>query len=365
LPIDVGTPTSIPPPDAGSSFVPTFTMPTTGYVAGGIPVTLGAPLPLPRPYFYPDGADTADPNLGPVVTMTQDHHVLAQPADPVPTLVQQFQASFKALRIDWGVPQAELASATDPGGPFHLQIDPAPRGGLNVWTAGPSIPETTGQNPAVASLWPLIVLAKLDTDLDPNGTTPQGSATKPIVVIQAITLWKDDLLANALEPPGREPAPENVVDRVTALVRPSAICFDPRSIEKGGTLVTPYFTGKSPETPDGPEVPLFDPNVLRAVQAKQIRNIRRGCLPAGKYGINLVYPSGQAWTVPNEMGACAPAEGTWDTGVNPSSCAAKPRAVLRSQGPRAVLEIVAPTTPDGQKLCATDAPVPPECLANP
>jgi hypothetical protein len=80
--------------------------------------------------------------------------------------------------------------------------------------------------------------------------------------------------------------------------------------------------------------------------------------------MNVVYPTGQAWTIPNEMGACTTVEGGWDTSVNPSSCASKARPVLQSQGMRAVLEIVPATTPEGQTLCATEAKVPPECTAN-
>jgi hypothetical protein len=355
LPVDVG----VPDADAGPSEVPHFTMPKTGFVRDGVPVTLGAQLPFPRPYFYPHGADAVDANLSPILTMTQDHHVLAQPADPLPTLIQQFQASFKALRLDWGVAPNELDRATAADAPFHLQIAPSPAGGLFTWIAAQSIPETYGQNPFVYQMWPLVVLAKLDTDADGNGLVAQGSAQKPIVVLQAITLFGDDLIATSSlgGPPSAPAAP---VDHVTALLRPSVICFDPAHVDAGGVLVTPHLTGVDPENPTKPEKPLIDPDTLKKVEGRLIRDVKRGCLPLGKYGVNLVYPTGQAWTVPNEMGSCTAIEGGWDTSVNPSSCSSKARPVLQSQGIRAVLEIVAPTTPDGQKLCE-DTPVPPEC----
>jgi hypothetical protein len=73
------------------------------------------------------------------------------------------------------------------------------------------------------------------------------------------------------------------------------------------------------------------------------------------------YPSGQVWSVPNEAGACAPLEGVLVEKDRVGSCSRKPRPILYSQGPRAVLEIVPPTTPEGIKACE-DAPVPPECL---
>jgi hypothetical protein len=326
-------------------------------------VTLGAQLPFSRPYFYPEGAAAVDPNLGPVLQMTQDHHVYAQPADPLPTLIQQFQASFTAVRLDWGVAPDEVGPATDPAQPFHLQIAPSPAGGLFTWSAGKSIPETFGQNPFVFQMWPLVVLAKLDTDADGNGVVAQGSVDKPIVVIQAITLFKDDLIQTSSlgGPPASPTAP---VDHVTALVRPSVICFDPAHVDDGGVLVTPYLTGLDPEDLSKPEKPLIDPAVLKQASGKLIRDVKRGCLPLGKYGMNLVYPTGQAWTIPNEMGSCTAIEGGWDTTVNPSSCSSKARAVMQSQGIKAVLEIVPPTTPDGQKLCNEDAPVPQECIQN-
>lgn len=362
LPVDVGVPAPLPE-GAPPGTIPTFTMPASGFVADNVPVTLGAELALTRPYFHPNGANGIDPNQGPIVTMTQDHHVLAQPTNILPAYIQSFQASFTALRLNWGVPSEETAIAADPTKPFHLQL--APSGGLVVWSTGVSIPETAGQAIPVPQLWPLVVLAKLDLDASPVGQVPQGSATKPIVVIQAIGLWNDTLLETALDSPDTTPGPANVRDHMTALLRPSVICFDPRKVDQGGVLVTPYFTGTSPDPGDPPDKPLIDPVALKAAQGKLLRDVKRGCLPAGKYGINVVYPTGQAWTVPNEMGACAAPEGGWDTTVNPSSCADKPRPVLLSQGARAVLEIVPPTTDEGKALCANVAPVPPECLQNP
>jgi hypothetical protein len=363
LPVDVGVPNALAA-DAPPGAIPTFSMPPEGFVRDGVPVTLGAVLPLSRPYFHVQGADTLDVNFSPIATMTQDHHVLAQPKTLLPTYVKAFQGSFTSLRLDWGVAAAEADAAA--AAPFDLQISVTSRAplGLVQWSTGISIPETLGQATIVPQIWPLVVLAKLDDD-DPSGLTPQGSATKPIVVIQAITLWNDDLVETALDSPDTTPGPGGVRDHFIALVRPSVICFDPRAIDRGGVLVTPFFTGTSPDPADPQNKPLVDPASLLKAQGKLLREVKLGCLPTGKYGVNVVYPSGQAWTVPNEMGGCAPAEGDWDKTTNPSSCAAKPRAVMASQGLRAVLQVVEPTTDEGRALCATDAPVPPECLQNP
>jgi hypothetical protein len=59
--------------------------------------------------------------------------------------------------------------------------------------------------------------------------------------------------------------------------------------------------------PEGKD--LFDASAVLASQSKLVREIAIGCLPTGRYGINVVYPTGQAWTVPNEAGSCAATEG--------------------------------------------------------
>jgi hypothetical protein len=66
-------------------------------------------------------------------------------------------------------------------------------------------------------------------------------------------------------------------------------------------------------------------------------------LPKGRYEINVVYPDGQAWTVPNEAGACSGDEGS--TNYTGLTCTLKARPILQSQGNRAVVEIVGPTNP--------------------
>ncbi|MEO8798979.1 MAG: hypothetical protein ABI551_13910, partial [Polyangiaceae bacterium] len=192
---------------------------------------------------------------------------------------------------------------------------------------------------------------------------------------QGITLAQDSVFKSVLGGAPASPSdPAARVDHLTALIRPSVVCIDPRHIDKGGTLVTPHLTGASSDptevVPPGGK-PLFDPAAIRAAQPKLINKITQGCLPTGRYQINLVYSTGQAWTVPNEAGSCAVVEGaagpaSTAAGTPPAdglqSCQRKPRAVLPSQGTRAVLEIVPP--PPGDTFC-TQYPVPQECMQNP
>jgi hypothetical protein len=150
------------------------------------------------------------------------------------------------------------------------------------------------------------------------------------------------------------------------LLRPSVICFDtlfdPNNPDKRGTLVTPYLTGTTADLPNGtPNQPLVNVSALLSNPslATLVGNVKQGCLPAGRYAINVVYPDGQAWTVPNEAGSCAgpnSAEGATDFGA--LTCTVKPRPLLYSQGNRAVIEIT-PTASCGPNGTMT---VPPECL---
>jgi hypothetical protein len=82
-----------------------------------------------------------------------------------------------------------------------------------------------------------------------------------------------------------------------------------------------------------------------------------GCLPKGRYGINLVYPTGQAWTTPNELGSCATKEGTSDFSSDPGTCSVQARPVLYSQGNRGVIEVGDPVDPS---WCEAN-PIPTEC----
>jgi hypothetical protein len=180
-----------------------------------------------------------------------------------------------------------------------------------------------------------------------------------------------DNLLQLIDYPVKAPGPSAATDHVTALVRPLAVCVDPTQPELGATLVAPFFTGQSADPKTlGPQ-PLFDPAAVIAALTPIFGKINPpmlGCLPPGRYAPNLVYPTGQAWTVPNESGSCAVLEGSVDftsSSTTGAACAtdggAPTRDVLQSQGPRAVLEI---TETPGSKTCAAH-PVPAVCLPPP
>jgi hypothetical protein len=419
LPIDIGTPLPLPP-NASPDTIPAFTMPYEGFVRDNVAVTLTQVLPFTRPYFYPtnpsnsgppelggpgidvpgvklrpDFADTAekpgdpnkphpgsteaDPYYMPLLTMTQDHRVYAQPKTKTSDNIVLFQSSFKQITFRYGVSAAEREVASDVtrlDRPFHMQLGPT--NGFELWANTRAdgtiieIPEGGG----VPQIWPLVVLAKLQDDVDtngnfiaghaqnPQGIIPQGSRRNPVVIIQGLTLLNDSLADTGAggTPPTKPGAP---LDHFTAMVRPSVVCFNANQIDAGGILVTPYEKGPSPDPAEGERL-IVDKVAVRIALGKLVREVRFACMPKGRYGMNVVYPDGQAWTSPNEAGSCGGTEGTT---VFPSTdaptddpaqitCTIKPRSVLLSQGNRAILEIVEAADP---AFCKANA-VPDECL---
>jgi hypothetical protein len=139
------------------------------------------------------------------------------------------------------------------------------------------------------------------------------------------------------------------------MIRPAALCFNANDVAAGAVLATPHLKAPSADASESGEKDIFDANAV----GKQalVRTVERGCLPKGRYAISLVYPNGQAWTVPNEAGGCSREEGGVTVGNGLGSCAAKPRPVLLSQGSRAVLEII-----DAREArTCQDFPVPEAC----
>jgi hypothetical protein len=380
LPVDVGVAQGGAAPDE----IPDYRIGPNGFVADNVPVLIGTTVPFTRPYFHPAGAEqigdarssdanpTGNPLAVPIVVMPQDVKVLAPPSNPTAETLDAYQASFRSLELRWGVAPDEVDPATDPAHPFGLQLPPLPprgKGGLLVFARDGSIPESA----AVPELWPQIALVKLADDPlrvgDPQSLVIQGTPEEtvvtgkppgPLVVLQGITLLDGSLARTIAGPVPVSPTTAALRGQVTALLRPAVLCFDPRRVDVGGLLVTPHLTGRSADATETGEKPLFDARAI--AQRRIVRETRRGCLPTGRYAISLVYPTGQAWTVPNEMGGCARSEGSVFVGGATASCSAKPRPVLLSQGARAVLEIVSPQGEEGLRTCE-DHPVPTECMS--
>jgi hypothetical protein len=412
LPVEVGLP--VPPAgDASPSTIPDYAIPNSGFVAQNVTASLAAPFRTTRPYFYPqgeramfdlaqpselsfevtqssdepaigsigiEGAAEVDPNSLPVLTIPQDIGILAPPIHPSPASAAFYESRFPRLRLQWGVPSAEFGRATST--PFQMQVAPVGQGidgvGLFVWqnaTLNPvsqmyepqGIPEGGG----VPELWPQVVLTKLS---DPHANGPQ-----PLVVLPTITLLAGSVSDSLAETRGaamrgelydvadpQRPRPVVFVqDHVTVALRPSVICVS--SSVNGGVLVTPHPVAatadidcsNSPCVESGtPAHPIVPADLLEKLSSV-VSAAATGCLPIGRYAINVVYPNGQAWTVPNEAGLCSEAEGTTD--FSRLTCTLKPRPVLYSQGPRAFVEVVAARDPAYCKQIG----VPEACVGSP
>lgn len=392
-PVNVGIPQPAP---AGE--IPVFTIGDNGYVADNVPVSISRVVPFTRPYFHPrrvdpetgqevDSAekigdalrspanDEADPLAVPILAISQDVKVLAPPSKPTPETLAAYQRGFPSLKLVWSVAKGEFDDAVDPRQPFGFQLPALPpngKGGLLVYARGGTLPDM----PTVPDLWPQVALVKLADDprrsaadgrplVDPQSLVVQGSQEEtlitgkppgPLVVLQGVTLVDDSLARTISGPVPPTPTTSALRDHMTALVRPAVLCFDSRRVDFGAVLVTPHFIGRSADASEAGDRPLFDAQAI--AKTPRVAEVKRGCLPMGRYAISLVYPTGQAWTVPNETGACAPAEGATKSGDRVGSCTDKPRTVLLSQGNRAVVEIIGPTDPT---TCEQN-PVPTECL---
>lgn len=342
-----------------------------------------------------DSVDYDDPNYAPVLTIPQDLEVFAPPNTISPETMKNYESRFPHLVLNAGVPAGEATTATDQ--PLHLQLPTNGAGSIAVWqnaTLDPAsqlwVPQTIPEGNGVPDLWPLVVLTKLIDDppvdgkthtLDPASLQQQGSQTSsavnPVVVLQGITLLGDSgdgkspslydtTLRGGLgmfDASGRPRV--SYQQQLTVLLRPNVICFDnlfdDAVSDKRGTLVTPYLTGVTADLPSGmPGSPIVSPAVLQnpAIAALVKGSPVTACLPVGRYAINVVYPDGQAWTVPNEAGACTGDEGS--TNFDTLRCTVTTtRRVIRSQGPRAVVEITKTKDPNH---CQGYQQVPAVCL---
>ncbi len=385
LPVTVGVPASsidagLDGAGVGLDGTP-LALPASGYVANNVAVTVGSVLPIPRPYFYVDQATapapasmatpanpSGNPDYVPAQTMAQDIHILAPPPNSAisPATITAFQQSLGSVKLLAGVPPAELAAATSPTGPFQFQLSPDPLAAaksLFLWTDGKTIPES----PLLSNLFPQVVFTRLvddpDHTKDPQSLAQQVPPAGPVVVLLGITLGPTDSLLELVGYPNTAPGPAAATDHVTALVRPVALCLDPTRPDLGATLVAPFFTGTSADPNTMGDQPLFDPtSVIAALQPifGTINPPVQGCLPPGRYAPNLVYPTGQAWTVPNESGSCAASEGKLQVSAASAQCtggSGTSRPALYSQGTRAVLEV---TKSVDSAVCASN-PVPSAC----
>jgi hypothetical protein len=249
--------------------------------------------------------DTVAGNMDPRrVTVPSDFEFAAFPPN---------DASFIRITFTAGVDPGEIESAYKT--PFFMPVkDPPPTlymavedvNGDGKLDAEDHVPESAN----VPQLYPTSVFSKINAARLAKDKRIETQA-RPRVIMQGVTLLKNLLLTATKLPPAM-PDPMNPVapfvsqeTEVTVAVRPAAICIDPLDTSKKGVFVLSRKTAA-----DGTPIIADEEGLKQTLAARFGRpfDIVYGCLPEGQYSMNLVYPTGQAWSVPNEAGVCATAE---------------------------------------------------------
>jgi hypothetical protein len=309
-------------------------IPESGSLVEGVAISLGLPLPLHRPMFHVESvldSSFGNKNASAVVVPSDYQLAVFSTTDPAAT-----ESSFVRLVLGAGVPKGEQSAASAPplslsvaGASFLVTRQDVNRDGKK--DGDDHIPETA----LVPALAPLGLLSKLTgSDL--------AAQSRPAVILQGVTLL-DGLVQTAVS------QPDLAASRASLVVglRPAVLCIDPRDKSKDAVLVNTHKTDKKGT------VLIQDEKALQDALSKQFGRrvvIAYGCLPQGRYAMNLVYETGQAWTVPNEAGVCAPSEVMASDGA---SCGV--RARLASQA--TVVTIGPPSDP---KYCVGH-PTPTAC----
>jgi hypothetical protein len=306
-----------------------YTIPAGGDVVENVTVTLGLPFATPRPIFHVRETLDERPGTTPAPggpTLATDERIAFSPAaDPL-----KAETIFLRLRLGPSVPEAELALAS--ARPYQFNVGaPTNQFYLSAFfdaQGAPVLVPEAGSFP-IATIFPQALFLKADERLDAPGRSIQ---TAPLVALPGITLrngaFAETLVANFVDEGGAPLPPQPAAD-VTVAVRPAALCLtaNPRDPVY---FVTPSFKTLAGET-------LVDPQAivpgLRSLLGRPDADVRvvEGCLPRGRYQINLLYPTGQRWAVPNEAGVCIAPEVSRQGGASCLEDGYRARTTLASQ----------------------------------
>lgn len=353
----------------------TYEIPPQGSNIGGIAVTLGLTLPTGLPIFYPAQVMSSSATcqgtmpVGMGATSSTDLTKLVLPQDyrlPVfnPTDPGGTETSILRVKLTAGVAADEVKAAA--ASPFNLPVQGPPDPTFSFsWqdVNGDGMFDITHDHTAasglVPSLFPLSIFSKLVTPVDAKPGSPDDlvAQSSPVVVLQGLTIYKSLLSTVGL---GLGAGVFDITPDTDVYVgiTPAVICLDPNDHSSGAKAKLVL----SHETACGDKDPLLqDPKGTLDALSKQFGRpveLVEACLPQGRYAMNLVYSTGQAWSVPNEAGVCATSEPLSPDGktcVGTTPMGPTPRAHLASQ------DLVLTIGPSQVKdYCKTHA-VPAEC----
>lgn len=309
-------------------------IPENGTNVRNITVSLGQLLHFARPIFHlaevkderpttfqdKTGAEISAPPLTPIsdptqVVLPQDERFLVAPTNYPAQASKMFLRVVLGAGLPGAYPQVEGEAPSErvlgANLPYSLQtlpphdlfwIYPAVRADGSILT----VPETPSSSPPgtplIASLFPQAIFAKLDS----KDTSKQTAQASPAVILQGLVIHENLLsttVGNFRDTKTQEIKPPKPVQNLEVALRPSVICIpEPQNPEATVYVVTPGFKAINGES-------ILDPASIEAQVRAQLGNrpniqVIEGCLPRGEYQMNLVYSTGQAWTVPNEAGFC-------------------------------------------------------------
>ncbi|MCC6647757.1 MAG: hypothetical protein IT374_19580 [Polyangiaceae bacterium] len=307
--------------------LPVLKMPAAGALVEGVAVTLGRLLDTARPITHVVGV--VDERVG--KEHVTDVARVTMPIDQLfttsPTMnVAQADKEFIRMRLRAGLPEAEQAAATDPR--LAIQGMP-PFNSYRLFPVRDADGDVIRTTPPIPDTFPQVIFARLD----PTDTDRQTTFGNPAVIIQAVVSEVDKPISSNLSLANAKT--QKVVSEVQASLRPSAICAQPEDPYGPLYIVTPSVSAIDKS------LVIADLDALRAVIAKRFRRpitdvrVVEGCIPPGKFSMNVVHDTGQAWTLPNEAGVC--------TGVGGSVASTRERPTADGAG--CTLEHVAGARP--------------------
>ena len=284
---------------------------TNGVEVEGVAVTIGQLLTESRPISFVESVIDERPVPG--VTLNTDAKAILMPVDQrfskSPTLAANLATADKEfIRVilrsgtqpdEWNVsvqPPLSLQAAP-PYNTFKLSQNRDAAGKIIA------IPEKT--SPALVDLFPEVIFARLDPS-DKTNLTPYAD---PAVIMQGLVTPVSGV--KGLLTLSSASAKPVVADEVQAALRPAAFCARPLDPTAPLVLVTPSLS-TVPDAQGKTEAVLSDLIDLKSKLAARFHRdpsdvlVVIGCVPPGSYAINLVYDTGQAWTIPNESGVCQP-----------------------------------------------------------
>jgi hypothetical protein len=304
---------------------PRWSLPEVGAVTRGVTVFLGAPFPEDRPVFRMVDAPPpqslgvvqlpARPNLPAMIPawaaqtgyLASSARALVLPSNLPPGLPDNPAMLAQALpsfSVEVGLPANEVSAARNAGVFFDSNLLRFTLGPL-YRPAHPTllpVPGPTGAPVAIPWTFPLVLLVKLHDPTNAERALLAQAAPDPVALSRVIT---------ALNQPERTPGVAPII-LIGAMVPPTGLAgiftlpTAPQRAAGARVVVSPIAVEVGADGSLTPIVPRLPP-ALAGTLARIAPNARcsDAGLPAGRYGLTLVTPSGQTWSLPNDLAPVA------------------------------------------------------------